>query len=1669
VEEQRTANVVLSADVSQYQQSVKEASATTDQLAASIDKISKSLSAISKTAGKSLVGLGAGSAAGLTGATMAAGKFEKSLSTLNAQAALTNKNMGALRGTVLDLSKQFPVSLNQSAQLVTMISQMGVATEQQINRMSSALVKLSGATGSDLMAVSTGLVELGRTMGTLNATNIDKYANALVNVSTGSGVAAQSVLEFSNAIGPVARLAGMTEETVLGVSGAFAKAGADGYAGATAFNRLVYGLTRTLQFGGPELKTYSNLLGVTSDQLRSMDPGEAVLQIFENLNKQGPLAIKTLDSLGLDGLRTIRSIQAVINQGNLRQSVNQAMFGSDGSLGTGAEAAFSGLNDEVERFGTNIQQFGIAIGQNLTTPLEGAFAVANQLMSVMNALANSPIGTAAALATGGIGAVAGTVGMGLLGAKALGQVVTAGMAGGVLRAGWGGMRLGQGIETGAASRAQDILTRPRVGMARFQPSYLLAQAGYGMGGWMGQPDTESPSRLSRWAATPIRAATWMTEGQRSFINNSNLMQQGPFAQANKLISESFKDFRTAMLGSAAATKSATGGMVGLGQATGNLSRSIAMLGMTYGRAGLATGGMALRGLGGLAMNTLGPAGMVIAGGLGIASAAQYAGGLAAERTQNYGDLGANLYANAAGRSGTASMAPPGFTTVELGDLTPASSRSSAAAISSSEYQLTTSPSFELTDPALAGMSAEEAKRYVLSLGYLPVEDMQMVGQDLASLFGTAKASEILNESISAYPKQKNSLRSLVQGQGLPGVIPTGGAQEYQILSGTYNASRETVNPISKDFWREFFGGLTEEQSALFETANEQLLAQTTEITNQYGTQAGDVFKTINELEMLLSADTGAERNKVESLIGGDWNYPGLDPTRGEAVSSEDAFQAWLGRQNESGQTYGQFFNRLGYTFSPDIAEANPSYEYIDLENPTERRRVMLEMMRADPSQSEFQKTAVGGFMSRPKMTMKIAQEDANTQLAVAQQILSYAEQQPGGAISALREARGGTSSQSPDFQALSLAMQLEQRRFDQNLALSNMNSFSTQNAQMARTQQVIASLNPEDENYEQDLMQYQDMLIAQQTQLRDSYESVILAHREFNISMERSDEEYGIARTRAVDDYNQQIEWAYEDFYRNRRRAQADFDRSMNRMVEDSMATVYDPYSRIQTQPTLDAGNLMLNIEEQNRALEQQEKNLRKLRKAGVSQDTIDFLGLADPRNAQQLARLLADIQTDPKLIKEINRLTAGRESATDALVGSHWSRQYRRAVDDFERQSRRARDDFNRQMERNNELFNKQLSRMAEDHKRMTENALEDFNRQFKEVTGKFGSIEQRALQILGDAGVKVVAEGERQMDRIIRSLTRKYNFTMRMIDRLQGMEGGSGGGGASANTGAVSAPGRSTTSSYGGAGVTITNSGSSTTAPTVRPSTRVDASKLNKKENRRLNKRNKFLDVAYDQLGDPYVWGTEGPDTFDCSGLVAYAANKAGLNVGRLTADGFIRSSKPISAASALPGDLIAFEWGDGDGRWDHIGIYAGSGRMIHAPNSRSNVMVSNINDQGAKHIKWGRLKGMALGGVATQRTVTEIAEAGYPEAVIPLNNRGHDYMTGMYKAISRELVKEITTKQLRLPTAGFSGGNQYINASTQITGDITVKADDPGEMLKKIEAKKRRDALLRAPRSS
>ncbi|MET7465804.1 NlpC/P60 family protein [Nonomuraea sp. NPDC005501] len=98
-------------------------------------------------------------------------------------------------------------------------------------------------------------------------------------------------------------------------------------------------------------------------------------------------------------------------------------------------------------------------------------------------------------------------------------------------------------------------------------------------------------------------------------------------------------------------------------------------------------------------------------------------------------------------------------------------------------------------------------------------------------------------------------------------------------------------------------------------------------------------------------------------------------------------------------------------------------------------------------------------------------------------------------------------------------------------------------------------------------------------------------------------------------------------------------------------------------------------------------------------------------------------------------------------------------------------------------------------------------------------------------------------------------------------------------------------------------------------------------------------IVNAARQHLGKPYVWGSNGPSSFDCSGLVYYAMNQAGIKIGDATADVYQASGHAITG-QPQPGDLVFFGQPA-----HHVGIYVGNGQMIHAPRTGDVVKVSTV----------------------------------------------------------------------------------------------------------------------------
>jgi len=112
----------------------------------------------------------------------------------------------------------------------------------------------------------------------------------------------------------------------------------------------------------------------------------------------------------------------------------------------------------------------------------------------------------------------------------------------------------------------------------------------------------------------------------------------------------------------------------------------------------------------------------------------------------------------------------------------------------------------------------------------------------------------------------------------------------------------------------------------------------------------------------------------------------------------------------------------------------------------------------------------------------------------------------------------------------------------------------------------------------------------------------------------------------------------------------------------------------------------------------------------------------------------------------------------------------------------------------------------------------------------------------------------------------------------------------------------------------------------------------------------RNRVVQIALNQLNDRYVAGGTGPNTFDCSGLVRYAYNQAGVGGslgGGHSASAMLawgRSMGLTSRTNGRVGDVVIY------GNGSHAGIYIGNGRIVSALNSSQGIRVTGLYALGA-----------------------------------------------------------------------------------------------------------------------
>lgn len=426
--ESRDVEVRLGADVSGYSQSVGAAAQQTALLTGQVDKASASMGSLAKFAGKQLIHFSVADFAGLSAGVADAASLEKQMGTLRATSVVTGSSMGELSKQLDAAFTSFPVARAQVIQLAETISSLGVTAPKSIGSMVGTFEKLGAATGQDPNQLAGSSLQLDRMLGNTTPDAVAGYANSLLTVSKNQGVAASSVNDFAQNIAPMARAAGIGEAAILGISAAFAKAGADGGLAANAFSQITGDITNLSQTGDPQISKYSSYVGKTATQFRAESGTQQVTSVFDQIAKGGPQANAFLQSLGISA-RSVKSIQAVAQGGGLNAAVAQAQgsTGNTDNLDAASATAFKGLASDVADVGNQFTKLGEQIGDPLLKPIELVVKGFDKILGFVNTVV-SALGPLPGYAAAIVGALAIPAGLalghlglvgGLAGAKVL--------------------------------------------------------------------------------------------------------------------------------------------------------------------------------------------------------------------------------------------------------------------------------------------------------------------------------------------------------------------------------------------------------------------------------------------------------------------------------------------------------------------------------------------------------------------------------------------------------------------------------------------------------------------------------------------------------------------------------------------------------------------------------------------------------------------------------------------------------------------------------------------------------------------------------------------------------------------------------------------------------------------------------------------------------------------------------------------------------------------------------------------------------------------------------------------------------------------------------------------------------------------------------------------------
>lgn len=321
--------------------------------------------------------------------------FERGMINVQKTTNMSDKEIQRFSGSLRNMAKEMPVSIDQIQQLAMEAAQFGIHNED-IEGFTRSMVKMGSATNLSASEAGEALARFINVTGTAPE-NIEHLGSAIVHLGNNFATSEREILDMTTGLVGTMSSMGASEPQIVGLATAMSALGITAERGGTAMSTFFVRMSTAASEGGAKLESFSRVAGVTAEQFQNMvknDPTEAMRRVVNGLadiDKNGGDLNATLKELGITDAR-MRDVITRLAQGH--DTLNSALSESNKAYQEG-----TALNSEYERsLGSTASQweiaknkakdFAIEIGQSLLPAINDILSNSDGLMDTVQTLVN---------------------------------------------------------------------------------------------------------------------------------------------------------------------------------------------------------------------------------------------------------------------------------------------------------------------------------------------------------------------------------------------------------------------------------------------------------------------------------------------------------------------------------------------------------------------------------------------------------------------------------------------------------------------------------------------------------------------------------------------------------------------------------------------------------------------------------------------------------------------------------------------------------------------------------------------------------------------------------------------------------------------------------------------------------------------------------------------------------------------------------------------------------------------------------------------------------------------------------------------------------------------------------------------------------------------------------